>query len=289
MTKLDPRIHAYRPDLADVSLQSFVTAPRYAKPKLCQSIIGVAPLLAAPDTRAPLVSEIRYGEFIDVFEQRKDGFSWVQNRIDRSVGYMQTNGAFQETIAAQINKVSTRHTYIYTDPNIKSGIIDSLTMGSFVALSGDEKDFYPLATGGYAFKKHIAPIDEVNTIDYAYTAGLLLGTPYLSGGRTPLGIDTEGLIQFSLEMAGFETPRFYDQLKEMFSQPLPCHWRDVLWSRGDLVFFENPKHMGIMTSHDHMIHACPHAMQVVVEPLTDVMKLGYQIIAAGSAQQTQGN
>lgn len=280
--KLDPRTHAFRIDLADVSLQPFITAQKYVNPTLHQSIIGVAPLFSKPDEHSSRVSEIRYGEFLDVFETRDDGFSWVQNRIDRSVGYLRTEGAFQETIAAQINKVSARHTYIYTEPDICSGIVDSLTMGSFIALAGDEGDFYPLATGGYVFKKHIAPTDEVNTKDYVFTAGQLLGTPYLSGGRTPLGVDTEGLIQFVLEMAGFEAPRFYEQLKEMFSQPLPCHWRDVLWSRGDLVFLENPAHIAIMTSNDHIIHACPHTMQVTVEPLEDIMKRGYQIVAAGS-------
>lgn len=281
-SKLDPRTNAFRPDLADVSLQAYASAPNYATPRFCQSIIGVAPLFAEPDEHSPRVSEIRYGEFIDVFEERDDGFSWVQNRIDRSVGYMKTKNAFQETIAAQVNKVSTRHTYIYKKADRYSGIIDCLTMGSFVALAGDEDEFYPLATGGYVFKRHIAPTDEVNTSDHAFTAGQLLNTPYLSGGRTPLGIDGEGLIQFSLEMAGFETPRFYAELKEMFSQPLPCHWRDVLWSRGNLVFFENPIHIGIMTSSDHIIHACPHAMKVTVEPLQDVMARDYQIIAAGT-------
>lgn len=280
-SKLDPKTNAFRPDLADVSLQKFVVAEAYANPKLYQSISGVAPLFSEPDELSSRVSEIRYGEFLDVFETRQDGFSWVQNRIDRSVGYMKTDGAFQETISAQVNKVSARHTYIYKEPDMLSGIMDSLTMGSFVALSGEEGDFYPLTTGGFVYKKHVAPTDEVNQKDYVYTAGQLLNTPYLAGGRTPLGVDMEGLVQFILEMAGFETPRFYGQLKEMFSQPLPCHWRDVLWGRGDLVFMDNPEHIGIMTCNDYIIHACPKAMQVTVEPLEDVMDRGYQIIAAG--------
>jgi len=279
---LDPRIHAFRSDLADVSLQSFVIAQKYVKPQLYQSIAGVSPLFSEANELSPRISEIRYGEFLDVFEKNDDGFSWVQNRIDRSVGYIKTRGAFQETIAAQVNKVSSKHTYIYTKPDTKSGIIDCLTMGSFVALAGEDGDFYPLTTGGYVFKKHVAPTDEVNSKDYVYTAGKLLGTPYLSGGRTPIGIDSEGFIQFVLEMAGFEAPRFYEQLKEMFSQQISCHWRDVLWSRGDLVFFEKPNHIGIMTCRDHIIHACPDEMQVMVEPLYDLIKRGYHITSAGS-------
>lgn len=60
------------------------------------------------------------------------------------------------------------------------------------------------------------------------------------GWCTTLGIDCSGLVQLALEMAGIDAPRDSDQQAELFAQPLPTHWRDMTWRRGDLVFFPWP-------------------------------------------------
>jgi len=277
--ELDPRVNAFRTDLADLVLKPFVTAEKYVESSIHQCVCGIAPLLQAPDEKAPRVSEIRYGEFVDLLEKRKDGFAWVQNRNDRYVGYIRAEGALNEAIAALMNRVIVLHTFVYEEPSLKAPVQDRLTLGSFVSLDGEEGDFYPLASGGYIFKKHVAPTDEAQTLDYVFTAGQLLGVPYLLGGRTALGLDCSSLVQLALDMAGIDAPRDADQQQELFGHPLPCHWRDVVWKRGDLVFFE--KHVGIMTDHEHLIHADSHAMQVVVEPLEEIMLRKQVILAAG--------
>ncbi len=276
---LDPRTNAFRPDLADVALRPFVEAKKFVEPTLHQCVRGVVPLWSEPRPDAPRVSEIRYGEFLDVFEIRKDGIAWVQNRNDRYVGYIQAKGALNQTIAAMMNRISALTTYVYAAPDLKAPVLDRLTLGSFVSLDGEAGDFYPLATGGFVFKKHVAPTDEVQCPDYVFTAGQLLNVPYLWGGRTPLGVDCSGLVQLALDVAGIDAPRDSDQQRELFGFPLPAHWRDVPWKRGDLVFFEN--HVGIMTGPDHMIHADPFSMRVTVEPLAHVVSRGHRIVAAG--------
>ncbi len=276
---LDPRVNAFRPDLADLALKPFVEADKYVEAALYQCVRGIVPLLQEPKEDALRVSEIRYGEFVDLLEKREDGFSWVQNRNDRYVGYIHTKGTLNQTIAALMNRVIVLHTFVYAEPNLKAPVQDRLTLGSFVSLDGEEEDFYPLASGGYIFKKHVVPTDEAQTPDYVFTAGQLLGAPYLLGGRTSLGIDCSALVQLSLDMAGIDAPRDVDQQQKLFGHPLPCHWRDIVWKRGDLVFFE--KHVGIMTDNDYLIHADSHAMQVVVEPLEEIMLRRKTIIAAG--------
>ena len=63
-------------------------------------------------------------------------------------------------------------------------------------------------------------------------------------------MDNAGLVQFALELAGIETPRALDEQRKLFGLPLPCHWRDVIWNRGDIVFFRNTDHVGLMTSRE---------------------------------------
>jgi len=276
----DPRVNAFRPDLADVALSPVVKAERYVEPQMRQCLSGVLPLLAAPAGTARQVSQVRYGEFLDVFEVRADGYAWVQNRTDRYVGYLPPPHALGEEIAALSNRINVLRTFLYPEPDIKSPPVDELTLGSFVSLDGAEKDFVRLANGGYVYARHVAASDDALTPDYVFTAGRLLHTPYLWGGRTPRGLDCSGLVQLALEMAGIDCPRDSDQQREAFGKPLLRHWRDRAWQRGELVFFAG--HVGIMTGADHIIHASGHHMQVVVEPLAEAVQArGMEIDAAG--------
>ncbi|MER2519178.1 MAG: NlpC/P60 family protein [Bdellovibrionales bacterium] len=281
MTLPDPRTHAYRPDLADLSLSGIVEALRYIEPTLRQCVRGIVPLLAAPNAKAPLVSQIRYGEFIDVFETRNDGYVWVQNRTDRYVGYMPSENTMSEEIADLSSRIGILKTFVYAEPNIKSPVLDTLTLGSYVKPLQQEGKMVALLGGGYVYADHVLPASESLTSDYVFTAGRLLHTPYLWGGRSANGIDCSGLVQLALELSGRDDcPRDADQQCETYGKTLPCHWRDVAWKRGDLVFVKG--HVGIMTGPDHIIHASGHHMQVVVEPLTDfVLGRGNEIAAAG--------
>lgn len=281
MPSPDPRTHAYRPDLADLSLSGSVEAVRYVEPTLRQCVRGVVPLLASPESSAKQISQIRYGEFIDVFETRNDGYVWVQNRTDRYVGYMSADKTMSEEIADLSSRIGALRTFVYAEPDIKSSVLDALTLGSFVKPLQQEGKMVALSGGGYIFADHVLPAADAMAKDHVFTAGRLLHVPYLWGGRSANGVDCSGLVQLALELAGHEDcPRDADQQCEMYGKPLPCHWRDVAWKRGDLVFIKG--HVGIMTTHDHIIHASGHHMQVVVEPLAEcVLGRGNEITAAG--------
>lgn len=284
MAELDPRTHAYRPDLADAALQAHVKAARYVEPVLRQCTRGVLPLLAQPDKNARRVSEIRCGEFLDVFEQRENGFAWVQNRNDRYVGYLPALEGLSEEIAALSNRVRALHTFVYPEPDLKAPPVDRLTLGSYVRVLGQAGAFLELASGGYVFAAHVAPTEETLNPDYVFTAGRLLGVPYLWGGRTPLGIDCSGLVQLALEMAGIDAPRDSDQQREAFGHPLDIHWRDMVWKRGDIVFMQDEKgapHVGLMANADHLLHATAAYMQVAVEPLAEVVGRGVEVVGVG--------
>lgn len=279
-SSLDPRVNAYRPDLADLTLKNIVKADRYVEPVIRQSTRGLLPMLESPNMAARQTSQILYGEFLDVFEVRPDGFAWVQNRADRYVGYIPADDdALSEEIAALSYRIGVLHTFVYPEPDLKSPPMDELTYGSYVRLGESKNGFNKLASGGYVFNKHIMSSQDVETSDYVFTAGRLLNVPYLWGGRTPKGIDCSGLVQLALGLAGIEAPRDSDQQSEAFGQPLLDHWRDCAWTRGDLVFF--PGHVGIMTNISDIIHASSFDMKVVVEPLYDVVMRGNEVLASG--------
>ncbi|MDD3288615.1 MAG: NlpC/P60 family protein [Alphaproteobacteria bacterium] len=277
---LDPRVNAFRPDLADASLGSMVVAGRYVEPRLMQCVRGVVPLLSAPAEGAARISEIRYGEILDVFEERDDGFAWVQNRSDRYVGYIKSDNVLSEGVPSFSHRINMLHTHVYAEPDLKSRIVDQLTLGSYLDIMDEKDGFSHLASGGYVFAKHMLAAEDAMDFDYVYTAGRMLNVPYLWGGRTPLGLDCSALVQLSLDMAGIECMRDSDEQREAFGRALPIHWRDYPWRRGELVFF--PGHVGIMTDHNRIIHANAFAMKVTVEPLVDLVLRGNEIIAVGN-------
>jgi cell wall-associated NlpC family hydrolase len=278
--KLDPRINAFRPDLADASLRAFVTASSYVEPAMAQCVRGVVPVWKEPVEGAEHVSDVRYGEFLDVFERRADGFLWVQNRNDHYVGYIRGLQLLSERIASLSYRVKALHSFVYAEPDLKSRVCDRLTLGSYLSVAGQEGDYYALDEGGFVYAAHVAPSEEAIEPDTVFTAGRLLGVPYLWGGRTPLGIDCSGLVQLALTMAGYdEAPRDSDLQRAAYGRPLSAHWRDLAWQRGDIVFFKG--HVGLMTSHDHLIHASGRAQKVVVEPLAEVVAMAGEILAIG--------
>jgi len=277
---LDPLINAFRPDLADISLRESVKADAYVEPVMRQCLRGVLPVLDAPKTGARQITQIRYGEFLDVFEFRDDGFLWAQNRSDRCVGYVPDSGAWGESIAMMSNRVTALRTFVYPEPDFRSPPVDELTLGSFVSIARKIGRFLELTSGGFVFEGHVMATEFANAADYVFTAGRLLHTPYLWGGRTPKGIDCSGLVQLALEMAGFDAPRDADLQCAAYGKPLDTHWRDLAWKRGDIVFFDG--HVGFMTDTDNVLHAnAKHTMDVTVEPLVDIVARDYVIIAKG--------
>ena len=85
----DPRLNAYRPDLADARLRGLVAAPRYTEGKEARIVAGRAKLRRAPVARRPNSTHFcHYGEPLLVFDEA-DGFVWCQSQFDRYVGYVE--------------------------------------------------------------------------------------------------------------------------------------------------------------------------------------------------------
>src|SRR3954463_15618145 len=85
---LDPRIHAWRSDIADVELAGHLFAPHYAKP-LTRSC-GMLPTLVRqdPSDDSLAVSELLPGEDFAVLDITA-GWAWGYCCADHRVGYVE--------------------------------------------------------------------------------------------------------------------------------------------------------------------------------------------------------
>lgn len=267
----DPRLHPYRDDLAAEYLRDRIQAPRYVEGDPYRIGVSHLPLRREPKPDAPLETEGLYGETVKVYD-RKGGWGWAQLQ-DGYVGYLPMDG-LAEDVAEPTHWLVALRSYLYPAPDIKTPPLDLISMNALLAVGGREGPFLKLETGGYVFARHAKPF-ETAAEDYVAVAETFLGTPYLWGGRTSLGIDCSGLVQLSLQAAGFECPRDTDMQRDALGEALadPDDLR-----RGDLVFW--PGHVGIMRSTVTLLHANAHHMAVAAEPLEDAKE---RIASEGAA------
>ena len=261
----DPRLTPARPDIADIRLRGIVEAQRYVAGEPARVVAPAAPLRRAPRPEAGLDTEAVLGDAVTVFD-RRDGFAWVQIARDGYVGYL-PEAALGPADPAPTHRVAALRTFVYPAPDLKRPHVAHLSLGAALALEGEEGEYRRLAQGGYVFSGHVAPLGSAER-DFAATAERLVGTPYLWGGRTSLGLDCSGLVQLCLETAGRACPRDADQQERALGEPLPPGLDGL--ARGDLVFWKG--HVGLMLDADRLIHANGHHMAVAVEPLREAVE-----------------
>lgn len=275
---LDRRRHAYRDDLAAISLKGRVDATHFSAGVPKQVIRSTVPLRARPELKAGLDSEVLFGETVVQYDEDK-GWSWVQLERDGYVGYLPAN-ALSISPREATHRVKSLGTYLYPTADIKSAPIMHLSINSMLTIADTQEKFARTAAGQFVIARHIAPKDKY-VRDFVDVAERLVGTPYLWGGRSRMGIDCSGLVQVCLEAAGISAPRDSDmQAAELGDNVLVPKELDSL-RRGDLVFWSG--HVGIMTDGVMMVHANAHHMAVVLETLPEaaerIRRGGSDIIA----------
>ncbi|MFQ6018858.1 MAG: NlpC/P60 family protein [Kiloniellaceae bacterium] len=268
MPDLDPRVHAFRPDLAAESLKGRVEAARYAAGTPAQVARGIADLRRAPGASAGLDSQLLSREVVTVYDEA-DGWAWVQNRTDGYVGYVEAD-ALARDIHPPTHSVRVPRTFVYPEPDLKAPPLDSLTMTGRVAVAGREGDFSAVHSGGgraWVYRRHLAAEADIAP-DYVATALQFLGTPYLWGGKGSLGLDCSGLIQVALARAGIACPRDTDMQAASLGAAVARAPGQSRPRRGDIVYF--PGHVAIALDETRVVSANAHAMMVSVEPLSDL-------------------
>lgn len=259
----DPRLVPARPEIADIRLQGRVDAARYVVGEARSVVVPAAPLTRAPRFDAGLETEAVMGDAV-TFYGADEGFAFVQLAHDGYVGYLPE--AALGPVGGPTHRVTALRSFLYPGPDLKLPATGYLTLGARVQVQDSVGDYHRLATGGFVFAGHCTAADVLEP-DYAGTAERLVGTPYLWGGRTSLGLDCSGLVQLCLTLAGIAAPRDADQQERGLGEPLAPDVDGL--RRGDVVFWRG--HVGLMLDATRLIHANGHHMAVAVEPLAEAV------------------
>ena len=253
-TDLDPRRHPFREDLAGEYLRGSVKAERFAKADPMQVCVSVAPLKSSPEATS-LASELIYGEVFDVYEVLED-WVWGQNQRDGYVGYV-PKGSLRKVIPAT-HQVATRFAQVYEAPHFKSTPVMSIPFLSPVSAT-DVVDGFLKTKDGFICEKHM----QMPKRSFVETARLFLGTPYLWGGRSTLGLDCSALVQLSLGALGQDCPRDSDMQMADLGEDVGSGGP---YEEGDLLFWKG--HVAIVLDANTLIHANAFHMRVEIESIS---------------------
>lgn len=275
MSEFDPRLTPARPDLAAAHLEGTVSAARYVAGELREVVEPQAPLRHEPSPDAALDTEALMGERVTVYETTAEGWAWGQLETDGYVGWLPAM-ALAAPGPPPTHKVAALRTLVFPGPSIKLPPTAALPLGARIAATHIQDRFAVMASGARLPVAHLAPLDHREE-DYVAVAERFLGTPYLWGGKTSLGLDCSGLVQVALAACGIACPRDSDmQEKALGTQVSPAADFSNL-ARGDLVFWKG--HVAIVRDSATFVHANAFHMAVAIETIATAVA---RIRAAGS-------
>jgi cell wall-associated NlpC family hydrolase len=271
----DPRLTPARGDIAAKYLEGKVAATRFVEGEIFEVSDTLAPLREAPSADAMLSTQALKGERVTVYDRNGEGWAWGQLESDGYVGWL-PDAALAKPGPLPTHRVTATRTFAFPGPSIRLPPVETLVLGSRLAVTREDGTFAITREGWHLPKPHVAAIGHREG-DFVAVAERFLGTPYLWGGKSSFGIDCSGLVQVSLNAAGIGCPRDSDMQQNGLGQLLDAVELKRL-RRGDLLFWKD--HVAIARDADTIVHANAHHMATVIEDAKEAITR----IKAGSSE-----
>jgi gamma-D-glutamyl-L-lysine dipeptidyl-peptidase len=215
--------------------------------------LGIIPGRADASDKAEMVTQLLFGEHFQVLEQSDqwiriktahDNYEcWICDKQWMEI----THDDYDHYSINDYPTVSEKWTHI---THRKSGVQLPVSCGAI--LPNFQNGRFRIRNEEYQYTGNVA---SKAVEDFESIARSLLNTPYLWGGRGPLGIDCSGFSQLIYRQLGHSIPRDAYQQAE---QGEPVDFSDLV-EPGDLVFFDNDEgkinHVGLVLEKGKVIHA----------------------------------
>ena len=208
------------------------------------------PMRGAPSHRSEMVSQLLFGERFSIVES-SGTWQRIETLFDTYNGWIDSaQYGYLGWIEQQPGMIAGREMDCIREDGSRIKIVPGSELFEV------KDDFSGFRVGGENYLlPGMDPIKLAPAASPVETALQFLNTPYLWGGRTPMGIDCSGLVQVAFKVHGIALPRDASQQAQkgatvdFISDAKP----------GDILFFsadtDNISHTGILLSKETIIHA----------------------------------
>lgn len=207
-------------------------------------LYSVIPCRDQPSHRSQQTTQLLFGETYTVLDKMND-FLLIECDHDDYQAWIATN---------QHHELEKELPYIVNESLLQTIKVDNQTMyvpmGAYIP-----KDKWTLFGKTYTASNYSSNQLTSVEIKLDYYSRLLNYTPYMWGGRTPLGMDCSGFSQLIYRMLGKNIKRDSLQQAEMGTTINIINETQP----GDLAFFDNDEgritHVGVLLDHQNVAHA----------------------------------
>ncbi|MFT4062006.1 MAG: SH3 domain-containing C40 family peptidase [Edaphocola sp.] len=228
--------------------------------------VSVLPLRAEPSHRAEQVSQVLFGERVEIIEENKNGWYLLRCEWDDYIGWAK-KGQVQVLSYKEYRKnlhflnVGSRDVLLANYGQF------ALSPGSSLFQLRKKKITWHKEEFEFKGKKLSLKLAGPSAEQVQHHGKMFIGAPYQWGGRSLLGIDCSGLTQVVYKLMNTRLPRDASEQaacgeQVAFLQEAQC---------GDLAFFDNEEgkinHVGILLNNHTILHATDTSGRVVIDPI----------------------
>ncbi len=224
---------------------------------------SVANIYSKSSSNSEVISQILYGEKFKIIKKQKNWYK-IKTDFDNYIGFIKKRKFIQKFLPT--NKIYKLRSKIYKKKgNQFISTNNFLYFASGVCVKNRHKNFIEFEKNRWIKINDIKKINHYES-NFVKIFKLFLGSKYLWGGKTSIGIDCSALIQIYFYYNRTFFPRDTKDQIRFCKKKLKKNFY-----KGDIIFWKG--HVGICINQSQFIHAYGPRKKVLVMPTNLTIKL----------------